>query len=89
MRFEKVTHGVLRKLQSQGYNVLIAPSDCEDNENVTWKAITVPNVMDWLVALDCEGWTNIPFKEPNIWVIQDVLDNADEAYLYGSVFIEE
>ncbi|WP_286883450.1 MULTISPECIES: hypothetical protein [Sphingobacterium] len=88
MRFEKVTHGVLRKLQSQGYNVLIAPSDCEDSENVTWKAITAPNVMDWLVALDCEGWTNIPFHEPHIWVIQDALDNIENEALFGSVFIE-
>ncbi|MDR0266013.1 MAG: hypothetical protein LBJ04_22560 [Sphingobacterium sp.] len=89
MRFAKLTQDVLRELKDKGFNVLIAPSDSEESGNVTWKAIAVPNVMDWLVALDCEGWTNIPFKEPNIWVIQDVLDNADEAHLYGSVFIEE
>lgn len=88
MRFEKVTHGVLRKLHSQGYNVLIAPSDCEDSENVTWKAITVPNVMDWLVALDCEGITAVPFQEPNILVIEDALNNIDNDALFGSVFIE-
>lgn len=88
MRFEKVTHGVLRKLQSQGYNVLIAPADCEDNSNVTWKAIAVPNVFEWLVALDCEGVTAVPFQEPNILVIQDALDNIDNDALFGSVFIE-
>jgi len=88
MRFEKVTHSVLKELQRKGYNVLIAPSDCEDSENVTWKAITVPNVMDWLVALDCEGWTNIPFKEPHILPIDEALNNIDNDSLFGSVFIE-
>ncbi len=88
MRFEKVTHSVLKELQRKGYNVLIAPSDCEDSENVTWKAITVPNVFEWLVALDCEGITAVPFKEPNILVIQDALDNISEEDLKGSVFIE-
>ena len=88
MRFEKVTHSVLKELKRKGYNVLIAPSDCEDNENVTWKAITVPNVMDWLVALDCEGITAVPFREPNILIIQDALNNISEEDLKGSVFIE-
>lgn len=88
MKFVKVTHGVLRKLQSQGYNVLIAPSDCQDIENVTWKAISVPNVMDWLVGLDCEGWTNIPFQEPHILPIQEALDNIENEALFGSVFME-
>lgn len=88
MKFVKVTHGVLRKLQAQGYNVLIAPSDSEDSENVTWKAITVPNVMDWLIALDCEGWTNIPFHEPYILPIDEALDNIENQALFGSVFIE-
>lgn len=88
MRFEKVTHRILKELQRKGYNVLIAPSDCEDNENVTWKAITVPNVFEWLVALDCEGITAVPFKEPNILVIQDALNNIREEDLKGSVFIE-
>ncbi|MDR2274336.1 MAG: hypothetical protein LBF27_25740 [Sphingobacterium sp.] len=88
MKFVKVTHGILRKLQAQGYNVLIAPSDSEDNENVTWKAITVPNVMDWLVALDCYGWTNIPFQEPHILPIQEALENIENEALFGSVFIE-
>lgn len=88
MRFEKVTHSVLKELQRKGFNVLIAPSDCEDNSNVTWKAITVPNVMDWLVSLDCEGITTVPFKEPNILVIQEALDNIRNEDLFGSVFIE-
>ncbi|MDR6734150.1 hypothetical protein [Sphingobacterium sp. 2149] len=89
MRFAKLTHSVLKELQSKGYNVLIAPYDCEDSENITWKAIAVPNVFDWLVALDCEGITTIPFQEPNILVIQDALLNIDEEDLKGSVFIEE
>ena len=89
MRFAKLTHSVLKELQKMGYNVLIAPYDCEDTENITWKAITVPNVFDWLVALDCEGITTIPFQEPNILVIQDALLNIDEEDLKGSVFIEE
>ncbi|MDF2851679.1 MAG: hypothetical protein K0S31_2364 [Sphingobacterium multivorum] len=88
MKFEKVTHSVLRRLQAQGYNVLIAPSDSEDDENVTWKAIAVPNVMDWLVALDCEGWTNIPFQEPHILLIEEALQNIENEELFGSVFIE-
>jgi len=88
MRFAKVSHSVLKELQSKGYNVLIAPSDCEDIENVTWKAITVENVFEWLVALDCEGIAGIPFQEPNILVIQDALDNIREEDLFGSVFIE-
>ncbi|WP_286751746.1 MULTISPECIES: hypothetical protein [Sphingobacterium] len=88
MKFVKVTHTVLKELQSKGYNVLIAPSECEDNENVTWKAISVPNIMDWLVALDCEGWTNVPLKEPHILVIPDALDNIENEALFGSVFIE-
>ncbi|WON94747.1 hypothetical protein [Sphingobacterium sp. UGAL515B_05] len=89
MRFEKVTHRILKELQRKGYNVLIAPSDCEDSENVTWKAITVPNVFEWLVALDCVGWTNIPFKEPHILPIDEALNNIDNDALFGSVFIEE
>ncbi|QQT61004.1 hypothetical protein I6I97_17540 [Sphingobacterium multivorum] len=88
MRFEKVTHSVLKELQRNGYNVLIAPADCEDNSNVTWKAIAVPNVMDWLVALDCEGITSVPFQEPNILVIEDALNNIRDEDLFGSVFIE-
>ena len=89
MRFAKVNHSVLKELQRKGYNVLIAPADCEDTENVTWKAITVPNVFEWLVALDCEGWTNIPFKEPHILTINDALMNIENDELYGSVFIED
>ncbi|WP_286894934.1 MULTISPECIES: hypothetical protein [Sphingobacterium] len=89
MRFEKVTHEVLRELKRKGYNVLIAPSDCEDSENVTWKAIAVPNVMEWLVALDCEGWTNVPFHEPHILPIDEALNNIRDEDLFGSVFIEE
>jgi len=88
MRFEKVTHKVLRDLQANGYNVLIAPSDSEESDNVTWKAIAVPNVMDWLVALDCEGITAVPFQEPNILVIEDALNNICDEDLFGSVFIE-
>jgi hypothetical protein len=88
MKFEKITHNVLKELLAQGYNVLIAPSDCEDSDNITWKAITVPNVFQWLVALDCEGVTSIPFQEPNILVIQDALDNIQEEDLKGSVLIE-
>lgn len=89
MRFAKLTHSVLKELQSKGYNVLIAPYDCEDSENITWKAISVPNVFDWLVALDCEGISGIPFEEPNILVIQDALLNMQDEDLTGSVFIEE
>ncbi len=89
MRFEKVTHEVLRDLKDKGYNLLIAPSDVEDCENVTWKAIKVPNVMDWLVALDCEGITAVPFQEPNILPIDEALNNIDNNTLFGSVFIEE
>lgn len=78
----------MKELQQKGYNILIAPSDCEDNSNVTWKAISVPNVMDWLVALDCEGITAVPFEEPNILVIREALDNIADDALFGSVFIE-
>lgn len=88
MRFEKVTHDVLRKLKAKGYNVLIAPSDIEDTENITWKAITVDNVNDWLVGLDCYGVTAIPFEEPHILPIQEALDNIENDALFGSVFIE-
>ena len=89
MRFAKLNHSVLKELQGMGFNILIAPSDCEDSENMTWKAITVPNVMDWLVALDCEGWTNIPFHEPHILPIDEALNNISADDLFGSVFIEE
>ncbi|WP_312189742.1 hypothetical protein [Sphingobacterium sp.] len=89
MRFAKVNHSVLKELQRKGYNVLIAPADCEDTANVTWKAIAVPNVFEWLVALDCEGITAVPFEEPNILVIQDALNNIKEEDLNGSVFIED
>ncbi len=89
MRFAKLTHSVLKELQSKGYNVLIAPANCEDSENITWKAIAVPNVFDWLVALDCEGISGIPFEEPNILVIDESLRNMDDEYLQGSVFIED
>ncbi len=89
MRFAKVSHSVLKELQSKGYNVLIAPANCEDSENITWKAITVQNVFDWLVALDCEGISGIPFEEPNILVIDEALLNMDEEDLQGSVFIED
>ncbi|WP_313672030.1 hypothetical protein [Sphingobacterium multivorum] len=88
MRFAKLNDSVLKELQSMGYNVLIAPFNCEDSENITWKAITVPNVFEWLVALDCEGITAVPFEEPNILVIQDALNNIKEEDLKGNVFIE-
>lgn len=87
MRFAKITHSVLIELQSKGYTILIAPPDSEDKENITWKAIAVEHVNDWLVALDCEGGHFIPFKEPYILVIRDALDNINNEDLFGSVFI--
>lgn len=80
---------MLRELKDKGYNVLIAPSDVEYSENVTWKAIYVENVMDWLVALDCEGITAVPFHEPYILPIDEALNNIYNNTLFGSVFIEE
>lgn len=87
MQFVKITHNILRELHSKGYTVLIAPSDSEDKENLTWKAIAVQNVNDWLVALDCEAGHFIPFQEPHILVIQDALNNINDEDLFGSVFI--
>ncbi|MDF2477486.1 MAG: hypothetical protein K0S24_2969 [Sphingobacterium sp.] len=84
MKFVKLSHGVLRKLQSQGYNLLIAPSDTQDTENITWRAISVNNVNEWLGS----GVTAIPFKEPHILPIQEALDNIENDALFGSVFIE-
>lgn len=84
MKFVKLSHGVLRKLQSQGYNLLIAPSDTQDTENITWRAISVNNVNEWLGS----GVTAISFKEPHILPIQEALDNIENDALFGSVFIE-
>lgn len=87
MRFAKISHSVLKELQRNGYNILIAPADSEDRENVTWKAIAVENVNNWLVSLDCEGGYSIPFQEPYILVIQDALNNINDEDLFGGVFI--
>lgn len=85
MKFVKVNRAVLQELQTQGYNVLISPSEIQDPQNITWQAITVDHVDNWIKSL----FTRRSSARPHIMVIGYALTNIYERNLSGSVFIEK
>ncbi|MGJ1419969.1 hypothetical protein ACR79T_10110 [Sphingobacterium spiritivorum] len=86
MRFEKVTHDILRRLRDNGYTLLKAKSNY-DWENPSFTAYKISDVDGYLMNIDIKGV--IPFDEPMLLVIEDALHNIREEDLRGYVFIEE
>ncbi|WP_197086616.1 hypothetical protein [Sphingobacterium sp. IITKGP-BTPF85] len=58
-----------------------------EDENPTWYPLTVADVNDYLLSLDCEG-SIFPMQESALLVIEDALNHIDEVQLQGEVFIE-
>ena len=85
MRFEKLTKSQLKILKSQGYTLLTSNQNLTD-EKVYWFPERVADVMEYLLALDTSGKI-VPFKEQNLLVIDDALENIREEDLKGEVFI--
>ena len=85
MKFEKLTHFQLKILKSKGYNILTSNQNLTD-EKVVWFPERVEDVMTYLLALDTSG-KMVPFKEPNLMVIDDAIKNIREEDLIGEVFI--
>ena len=85
MRFEKLTYCQLKILKSKGYNILTSNQKLTDAQ-VFWFPERVEDAMDYFLALDISGKIE-PFKEPNILVIDDALENIREEDLIGEVFI--
>lgn len=81
MEFVRLTHNVLRELHKRGYTVLRSPLPI-DNADPTWYAEKVADVWDYLDDL-----ASVPFKEPNVLIIRDALDNMSEEELRGSVWV--
>ncbi|WP_293925665.1 hypothetical protein [Sphingobacterium sp. UBA6320] len=86
MKFIPLTHAVLLDLQLRGYNILTSKNTVDD-ENPTWYPITVPDIWEYLLQLDCKG-SIVPLQEPAILVIADALKDIVEEELQGEVFIE-
>lgn len=85
MRFEKLTKSQLKILKSQGYTLLTSNQNLTD-EKVYWFPERVADVMEYLLALDTSG-KFVPFKEQNLLVIDDAIENIREEDLKGEVFI--
>ena len=83
MQFVKLTHTVLWGLKAKGYNILKSPLPI-DNEDPTWYPEKVDDI--WKYLDDLAG---VPFREPNVMVIQDALENIEDGDLIGMVWIEE
>ncbi|MEN5085896.1 hypothetical protein ABE426_05460 [Sphingobacterium faecium] len=86
MKFVSLTHPVLLDLQLRGYNILTSKNTVDD-ENPTWYPITVPDVWEYLLQLDCKG-SIVPLQEPAILVIADAIKDIAEEELQGEVFLE-
>mgnify|MGYP000914722690 CR=1 FL=1 len=85
MRFEKLTKSQLKILKSQGYTLLTSNQNLTD-EKVYWFPERMADVMEYLLALDASGKI-VPFKEQNLLVIDDAIENINEEDLIGEVFI--
>lgn len=81
--FVKLTHAVLRELQSDGYNILTSVNTVDD-DNPTYMPEKVYDVWAWLENIEVT-----PLKEPAILIIKDALDNIPEKYLIGAVWIQK
>ena len=79
--FVKVTHAVLRRLQSQGYNILTSVNTIDD-ENPTYMPEKVDDVWEFLDSV-----TVVPFEEPEILVIEEALNNIMDDQLIGAVWV--
>ncbi|MBE8719370.1 hypothetical protein [Sphingobacterium pedocola] len=81
--FVKLTHAVLRELQSDGYNVLTSVNTVYD-DNPTYMPEKVDDVWEWL-----EDLTVTPQNHPAILVIEHALNTMLEKDLFGAVWIEK
>ncbi|MCS3556171.1 MULTISPECIES: hypothetical protein [unclassified Sphingobacterium] len=86
MKFLPLNTSVLLDLKRNGYNILTSKNTV-DHESPTWYPLTVFDVNDYLLNLDCKA-SSAPKEEPSILVIDDALKNIDEEQLQGEVFIE-
>jgi hypothetical protein len=86
MKFVPLSRVILLELKRNGYNILTSKNTVDD-ENPTWYPLTVPDVDDYLLTLDCKESID-PMEEQALLVIEDALDNIDEVQLQGEVFIE-
>ncbi|MCW2259233.1 MULTISPECIES: hypothetical protein [Sphingobacterium] len=86
MKFVPLSRVILLELKRNGYNILTSKNTVDD-ENPTWYPLTVPDVDDYLLQLDCSG-SIVPEEEQVLLVIEDALDNIHEGQLLGEVFIE-
>jgi hypothetical protein len=86
MKFVPLSRVILLELKRNGYNILTS-KNIVDDENLTWYPVTVSDVDDYLLHLDCSG-SIVPMEESALLVIDDALDNINEELLQGEVFIE-
>ncbi|MEN5436478.1 hypothetical protein ABE545_22805 [Sphingobacterium faecium] len=86
MKFVPLSRVILLELKRNGYNILTSKNTVDD-ENPTWYPLTVPDVDDYLLQLDCSG-SIVPEEVQVLLVIEDALDNIHEGQLQGEVFIE-
>ena len=86
MKFVPLSRVILLELKRNGYNILTSKNTVDD-ENPTWYPLTVPDVDDYLLQLDCSG-SIVPEEGQVLLVIEDALDNIHEGQLQGEVFIE-
>jgi len=84
VKFEKLTHALLRKLKASGFTILRSISDiCDDDP--TYIPERIEDVWGYLEDVDI--WTGGELKETNLLVIMDAIDNIDERDLRGVVLI--
>ncbi|MEN5085107.1 hypothetical protein ABE426_01420 [Sphingobacterium faecium] len=86
MKFVPLSIVILLKVKRTGYNISTSKNTVDD-ENPTWYALTVADVNDYLLNLNCKG-SIVRMEKSALLVINDALDNIDEEQLQGEVFIE-
>lgn len=86
MKFVPLSQPILLDLKRSGYNILKSKNAVED-KNPTWYPLTVADVNDYLLSLDCKG-SIAPMQESALLVIEDTLNHIDEVQLQGEVFLE-
>lgn len=87
MQFEKVTHSLLQRLKSRGYNVLTSNNELVDYE-IYWYPERVDSISNYIVQLIQHGY-GPPLNRPMILWIEDALHNLREYELAGLVFVDD
>lgn len=86
MKFVSLSLPILLELKRNGYNILTSKNTADD-KNPTWYPLTVADVNDYLLSLDCKE-SVVPKERSALLVIDDALNNIDEDQFQGEVFIE-